>query len=83
MKKIGDEVYPAFGNLTHTVVNRPAFLALDKRQQVARLAKIPNESQRKRFESVYRNGLDAQIVKGSIKKIANLLIDMETVLENS
>ena len=83
MKRIDDEVHPSTGNITHATIYRPAFLALDAEAQAARLAKIPDDNRRLRRAAVYKDGLDAPIVIGAIKRIDELIADMEAALARS
>ena len=80
MKRIDDEVHPSTGNLTFATVHRNAFLALDATAQSEYLAKIPDADRRQRRTAVFKEGLDAPIVVGSVKQFGKLITDMESAL---
>ncbi len=80
LKRIDDPLHPACGVLTHATAFRPSFLALTPDEQAARFEKMPDPARRARQQAVYRDGLDAPIVKEAARTYDRFLRDMEAAL---
>jgi len=80
LKRIDDPLHPACGILTHATAFRPSFLARTPDEQAARLAKMPDPARRARQQAVYRDGLDAPIVRDAVHSHDRFLRDMEAAL---
>lgn len=83
LKRIDDPVHPACGVLTHATAFRPSFLALTADQQKARFEMMPDPGRRARQQAVYKDGLDAPIVRDAARHYDRLIRDMDAALADA